>query len=273
MSVPTVLYSIEDGVAVITLNRPDRLNAWTPQMGDDLATAVGQAACDKEVKVIVLTGAGRGFCAGMDHENLSKTDENRSRVRCTVLPPEMPRASKQADFEGLFTYFPSVGKPLIAAINGPVAGSGLVLALACDVRFMDSNAVMTSAFARRGLVAEHGIAWLLANLVGIPTALDLLLSGRRVEAVEAKAMGLVNFVCPVGTTLNSALAYAKEMAKTCAPRSLQIIKRQVWNAAFEDLYRSTEIANQEMLQSFSAVDFKESQDAHATGRAPQFPGI
>lgn len=273
MSDACVLYEQEDGVALITLNRPERLNAWTPEMGAALAAAMARAAGDAAVKAIVLTGAGRGFCAGMDHANLAQTEENRVRARRTVLPEEMPTAARRSDFEGLFTYFPSIGKPVIGAINGPVAGSGLVLALACDVRFAAADAVLTSAFARRGLVAEHGVAWLLAHLAGTPVALDLLLSGRRVDATEAKELGLVNFVCSPGEVVARALAYAREMARNCSPHSLRIIKRQVWEAAFETLQQSTEDANLEMLQSFEAPDFREAQAAQSEGRAPRFGAI
>jgi enoyl-CoA hydratase/carnithine racemase len=273
MNDDNLLYRVEQGVAVITLNRPDRLNAWTPHMGAELAAAAAAAGADPAVRAIVLTGAGRGFCAGMDHANLALVDENRQRQRRTVLPPEVPAAARRADFEGLFNYFPALGKPVIAALNGAAAGSGLVLALSCDVRFADAGAVLTTAFARRGLVAEHGVAWLLARLAGLPGALDLLLSGRRIDAQEAHGMGLVNFVCEPGTALERALAYAGEIAANCSPRSLQIIKRQVWNAAFEDLHAATEQANHEMLRSFDAADFREAQAALAAKRAPQFAPI
>jgi enoyl-CoA hydratase/carnithine racemase len=138
------------------------------------------------------------------------------------------------------------------------------------VRFAAADAVLTSAFARRGLIAEHGVAWLLAHLAGTPIALDLLLSGRRVDAAEAKDLGLVNFVSPPSEVLTQALTYAREMARNCSPRSLRIIKRQVWEAAFETLRQSTDTANLEMLKSFDAADFREAQAAQAAGRAPQF---
>lgn len=273
MSYDTLRYEVDDGVAVITLARPERLNAWTPEMGTELAAACARAARERAVRAIVLTGAGRGFCAGMDHANLERTQENRARVRRTDFDGDVPRAAARTDFTGLFNYFPTLAKPVIAAINGPAAGSGLVLALACDVRFADENAVLTSAFARRGLVAEHGIAWLLARVAGLPAALDLLLSGRRVAAAEAKQMGLVNFVAPAGMALQHAIAYARELATQCSPSAMAVIKRQVWQTPFETLFEATCAADKAMLESFDGADFAEAQAAHAQGRAPAFAPI
>ncbi|PCE30731.1 enoyl-CoA hydratase-related protein [Burkholderia ubonensis] len=272
MSYTTIEYACSDGVALVRLARPDRLNAWTPEMGAELADAFARAALDPEVRAIVLTGAGRSFCAGMDYACLSQTDENRARRRSTEFPPEMPRASERADFEGLFNYFPSIGKPVIAAINGPAAGSGFVLGLACDVRFASEDAVFATSFARTGLVAEHGIAWLLARAIGTANALDLLLTGRRVDAQEAKGLGLVNFVCPADALLERAMQYARDIARACSPRSLRIIKRQVWDASMQTLHESTGIANREMLDAFDSQDFKEAMNARAEGRPPRFVG-
>ncbi|HEX7936064.1 MAG TPA: enoyl-CoA hydratase-related protein [Paraburkholderia sp.] len=272
MSYATIEYAYAEGVARVTLARPDRLNAWTPEMGAELADAFARAALDGEVKAIVLTGAGRSFCAGMDFACLSQTDENRARRRRTDFPAEMPRASERADFEGLFNYLPSIGKPVIAAINGAAAGSGFVLGLACDVRFASEDAVFATSFARTGLVAEHGVAWLLARAIGTANALDLLLTGRRVDVREAKALGLVNFVCPPDTLQEQAMRYARDIAQSCSPRSLRIIKRQVWDAGLETLHESTANADREMLAAFDSQDFKEAMNARAERRPPRFVG-
>jgi enoyl-CoA hydratase/carnithine racemase len=272
MSYATIDYACTDGVALVQLARPDRLNAWTPEMGAELADAFARAALDTEVRAIVLTGAGRSFCAGMDYVCLSQSDENRARRRRTEFPPAMPRASERADFEGLFNYLPSIGKPVIGAINGPAAGSGFVLGLACDVRFASEDAVFATSFARTGLVAEHGIAWLLARAIGTANALDLLLTGRRVDAREAKTLGLVNFVCPPDALLERAMQYARDIARSCSPRSLRIIKRQVWDAGLETLQEATAKADREMLASFDSQDFKEALSARAERRLPRFVG-
>ena len=273
MNYETILYQVSERIAVITLNRPERLNAWTPEMGSELVDAMERASRDKLVRVIILTGEGKGFCAGMDVKNLSKTNENRNRNRRTELSSDVPVASNRDDFKGLFNYFPSIGKPVVAAINGPVAGSGLVLALSCDIRIASEDAFLTSSFARMGLVAEHGIAWLLTHLSSLSHALDLLLSGRKVYAREAHAMGIVNFVCPSGEALKEAKKYAQEIAENCSPSSLSIIKRQVWDTAFEGLEESTNAANDEMLRSFEGLDFKESIAAKAQSRKPVFNDI
>jgi enoyl-CoA hydratase/carnithine racemase len=273
MNYSSIQYELIDHVAIVRLSRPDRLNAWTPTMGEELADAMSQAAMDPEVKAIVVTGAGRSFCAGMDYECLSQLEENRLRKRETKFPQKMPRASGRVDFEGLFNYFPAIGKPVIGAINGPAAGSGLVLALSCDVRFASESAVFASSFVRHGLVAEHGVAWLLTRMAGTANALDLLLTGRKVDALEAKALGLVNFVCKPDEMLGKALHYARDLADTCSPRSLRIIKRQVWNASMETLAESTTIANQEMPDAFDSEDFREALRARTEARQPHFTGL
>lgn len=273
MKYTEITYDDSDGTALITLNRPQCLNAWTPVMGQELASALTVAAKDSCIRVIVITGAGRGFCSGMDIEQLKRKEENAKRIRRTSLDDAVPRGSQRNDFSGLFTYLPAIGKPVIAAINGPVAGSGLALALACDIRFVAEDAFFSSAFSRKGLVAEHGIAWLLTGLVGTAAALDILLSGRRVSAAESKEMGLVNFLCAKGEALKDAMGYAAIMAKNCSPRSMQLIKRQVWDARFETLHQATETANEEMLKSFEQRDFAEAMAAQKEDRPSRFPDL
>ncbi len=270
MKYTEISYDDSYGIALITLNRPQRLNAWTPVMGQELASALTAAAKDGRIRVIVIVGAGQGFCSGMDIEQLKRKEENAKRDRRTSLDDSVPRGSQREDFSGLFTYLPAIGKPIIAAINGPVAGSGLALVLACDIRFAAEDAFFSSAFSRKGLVAEHGIAWLLTGLVGTASALDILLSGRRVSAAEGKEIGLVNFLCARGEVLNDAMEYAAIMAENCSPRSMQLIKRQVWDAPFETLHQATATANREMLRSFEQRDFAEAIAAQEEGRTPRF---
>ena len=196
-----ILYEVDDPVATITLNRPDQLNAWTARMGHEVAAALGEAERDPAVVGIVITGAGRGFCAGADLGMLaSVTDPNADAasreqaaaqiIDANVVTPGDPDAG--ADLRGTYTYPMSIAKPVIAAINGPVAGMGVPVALACDLRWMSTAAVVTTAFAQRGLIAEWGIAWQLSRLVGPAHALDLLFSARKVRAAEAERIGLVN---------------------------------------------------------------------------------
>jgi enoyl-CoA hydratase/carnithine racemase len=214
-----VLIEVADGVAVLTLNRPDRLNAWTPELQTRYFDLLDECAARSDVRAIVVTGAGRGFCSGADMQVLGDlasggSDGNGSAARHDERPVRYPL---------------SIAKPVIAAINGPCAGIGLVFALMCDIRFAAAEAKFTTAFARRGLVAEHGIAWMLPRLVGPAHALDLLLSGRVLLGEEAAQIGLVNRAVPVASLLEETLAYARELARECSPASMAAMKRQVYS--------------------------------------------
>jgi enoyl-CoA hydratase/carnithine racemase len=264
-----ILTAVEDGVATITLNRPDRLNAWTGTMYREVRSAMRAASDDDKVRVIVLTGAGRGFCAGADMEALQGI---QSSGRGTQVADEPFDPKAPADFHKTYSYFPSVPKPIIAAINGACAGLGLVIALYADMRFASDAAVFTTAFARRGLVAEHGVSWLLPKLVGIANAADLLFSARRVSAAEAKEMGLVNRVFPQATFTEEVMAYARMLAREVSPRSMREMKRELWNAQFQSLGEAIEAANADMPASFLSEDFKEGVAHYVEKRAPAFTG-
>jgi enoyl-CoA hydratase/carnithine racemase len=269
MSYEQILYRVEERVAVVTLNRPDRLNAWTPLMQAEVKAAMRAASGDPQVRVIVLTGAGRGFCAGADMSALQGIQSGERRERA----PEEPfdRHAHQS-FQRTHSYFPSVPKPIIAAVNGPCAGLGMVIALYADMRFASQNAVFMTAFSRRGLIAEHGISWLLPRLVGLANAADLLFSARRVEAREAKEIGLVNRVFAAEKFETEVLAYAKMLASDVSPRSLAEMKREIWNAQFQTLGEAIEAADKDMAASFASEDFKEGVAHFVEKRAPAFTG-
>lgn len=270
MSEAEVLYAAADGVATVTLNRPAKLNAWTTQMETGVRQAMERAAADEAVRAIVLTGAGRGFCAGADMNLLADIQGGR---RTAVADWKRPHDMElRADFQVRYGYFPALPKPVIGAINGACAGLGFVVALYCDVRFAADNAVFTTAFARRGLIAEHGISWMLPRLVGQSRALDLLISARRVQADEALRIGLVDRVCAPDALLGEAQAYAKELATLVSPRSMAVIKRQVWESPFQTLAEATAAANREMRESFRSADFKEGVAHFVEKRAPRFTG-
>ncbi|MGH7292087.1 MAG: enoyl-CoA hydratase-related protein, partial [Myxococcota bacterium] len=225
-----ILYSVEDPVATITLNRPDRLNAWTDRMGDELRHAIARAEADKSVVGIVLTGAGRGFCAGADLKGLQAiTAGDRpgggaaSELAANPGDPEMGES-----FRKHYSYLMSVRKPILAAINGPCAGMAMPIALFCDLRFAAESATFTTAFVRRGLIAEWGLSWTLPRLVGSAHALDLLLSGRKIDAREAERMGLVNKVLPDEQLVPHCVAYVRELAANASPSSMLVMKRQVY---------------------------------------------
>lgn len=270
------LYNVADRVATITLNRPDKLNAWTAVMEGEVRAAIAEAERDNGVRVIILTGAGRGFCAGADISLLSNVAEqglDRKR-RAQALKNTNVRKLKgvRPDFQRKYSYFPAVGKPVIAAINGPVVGLGLVIALYCDLRFASDTARFGTAFARRGLIAEYGMAWMLPRLVGLPNALDLLFSARMIDAAEALRMGLVNQVYPQDVFSDKVREYARGLASGVSPRSMKVIKRQVYDAMFQTLSETFEISEREMIASLLSEDFKEGVAHFLEKRAPNFQG-
>jgi enoyl-CoA hydratase/carnithine racemase len=272
-----ILYKQDDGVAIITLNRPERLNAWTGAMDRSLKRALIAAGQAEAVRAILITGAGRGFCAGADMQLLQNASAPReaaaaretdpATVASTVLDAEL-----STPYPGRFGYLLSVGKPIIAAINGPCAGIGLVLTLFCDVRFASDQAVFTTAFSQRGLVAEHGSSWMLPRLVGPARALDLLLSARRIQSAEAAAMGLVNQTFPHATFLSDVRTYTRRLTHEVSPRSLAVMKAQIWKSLFQSLELAVEVADREMAKSFASADFKEGVAHYVEKRAPRFTG-
>jgi enoyl-CoA hydratase/carnithine racemase len=263
-----LLYKVDDRVATITLNRPDRLNAYTAVMSGELREAFARADADPEVRAIVLTGAGRGFCAGADMERLSSAAAGKADLR---NDGDWPTEGLAANFAQRCSYILAVSKPVIAGINGAVAGIGLVLTLYCDIRYMAAGAKLTTAFARRGLIAEHGISWMLPRLIGPMNAMDLLLSARTVVAEEAAALGLVQ-VLPADGFAQAVQARAAEIANLSSPRSTRIIKKQVYEALFQSLAEATVIANREQATCRDTEDFREGVASYVEKRAPQFTG-
>ena len=251
-----VLYDDADGVATITLNRPDRLNAWTGPMGRAYFDALDRAGDDPNVRVIVVTGAGRGFCAGADMDML----QGIGAAGGTGQDPETRP----------HTYATSIPKPVIAAINGPCAGLGFVHAMMADIRFAAEGAKFTTAFSRRGLVAEHGVSWVLPRLVGPAIAMDLLMSGRVFLADEAAQLGVVNRTVPAEDLMTVVHDYARELADNVASTSMAVIKHQVWSHAEQSLEAALAETNDLMARSLRRADFKEGVASFVEKRAPQF---
>lgn len=276
MAYEEIIYTVADRVATITLNRPNRLNAWTSLMAEEVRGAMYSAAEDDAVRVIVLTGAGPGFCSGADMATLKNAvDQGLSALTGTKTEAEREdkdTSNVRADFRKRYSYFPAIPKPIIAAINGPAAGLGLILTLYCDLRFASEKARFSTAFSRRGLIAEHGISWMLPRIVGLSNALDLLFSARMVDAQEALRIGLVDRVFPEEGLMEGVLTYATELATSVSPRSLRVIKRQVYNAQFQTLAEATDVADEEMVLSIQSEDFKEGVTHFMEKRAPAFTG-
>jgi enoyl-CoA hydratase/carnithine racemase len=245
-------------------------------MEGEVRAAIGEAERDNDVRVIILTGSGRGFCAGADISLLSSVAEQGldKKRRAQALKNTNVRKLKgvRPDFQRKYSYFPAVSKPVIAAINGPVVGLGLVISLYCDLRFASDVARFGTAFARRGLIAEYGMAWMLPRLVGVPNALDLLFSARMIDAAEALRMGLVNQVYPQDVFVDKVREYARDLASGVSPRSMRVIKRQVYDAMFHTLGETFAISEREMIASLLSEDFKEGVAHFLEKRAPNFQG-
>jgi enoyl-CoA hydratase/carnithine racemase len=262
---------VQDGVAVLTLNRPDRLNAWTGEMQVRYLDLLTQCAADEGVRAIVVTGAGRGFCAGADMQNLQAIASHDASDGNGGTGGTGGAGASISQHDSRPMTFPlTIPKPIIAAINGACAGLGLVQALLCDLRIAAEGAKLTTAFARRGLVAEHGISWILPRLVGQARALDLLLSGRVVLGSEAAALGLVNRAVPDGSALDEAVAYARMLATESSPASMATMKRQVYADYSRDLDEALAEANRLMGESFTAPDLAEGVQSFLERRPPQF---
>ena len=234
------LYDVEDGVAVLTFNRPDRLNAMTGNMEVAYFERLRQADLDDHVRAIVVTGAGRGWCPGADLAEPGGDDDEP--LPNTTIPTTIPL---------------SIRKPVIAAINGACAGMGLALALMCDFRVAADTAKFTTAFAKRGLIAEYGLAWHLSAIAGRAVALDLLLSGRVVLADEMCSLGLVNRVTTTEQVLPAALELGRSLVASVSPASMATIKRQVLAAPTESATDAMTAADALMRESLAGADVRE----------------
>jgi len=259
----TVLYEARpDGVCLITLNRPQRHNALTMDMQHEYFKALRRAEGDTSVRVVVVTGAGRSFCVGADMDLLVATSRAGGRDEA-VTDKTLEHAQLRLQ-----------SKPIVAAINGAAAGLGLVLALWCDVRFVASGAKLTFSFSHRGLVAEHGVSWILPRVVGASRALDLLLTSRVVLGTEAVGLGLANYSgSDAESTLDAAIAYAQGLAASASPASMCEIRR----AVYADLSKGPEEASSEaislMTASFSHPDAAEGVASYVERRGPNFQGL
>ncbi|HXC37726.1 MAG TPA: enoyl-CoA hydratase-related protein [Burkholderiales bacterium] len=255
MAEQDVLSRRDGATLTLTLNRPDRLNAWTYDLGDRYFDLLDEADADPRIRVIVVTGAGRGFCSGMDGAQLLQSSGGQKR---------MPSKGRR------MTHALSIRKPMIAAINGPCVGFGLIQALHCDVRFAAAGAVFATAFVRRGLNAEYGSSWLLPRIVGHTRAMELILSARRIDAAEAERIGLVNFCVPDAELMDRVTAYARDLAEFCSPVAMADAKRQIhldWNV---DCHAAEDRAKELGRLPGHRADFAEGAASLRDKRAPKF---
>ncbi len=254
-----VLVETSDGIALITLNRPDRKNAWTVGMQAAYYAALETATSDPAVRAIVVTGASGAFCPGADMSALTTYTETGTT---NPLVAEIPQPE----------WFPSlVPKPMVAAIDGPCAGIGLVQALMCDIRVAAPTARLSTAFARRGLPAMHGGEWLLERIAGAATAHELLLTGRTFGGAEAERLGVVTECAE--TPLKRALEIAADLAARCSPTSMAHIKRQLWTTSERSLDESVDAVDAVIDGFLSSPDVAEGVASFIERRAPQFAGL
>lgn len=271
MELKATRYDVEDRIATITLNRPERLNAWTGRMHTEYRWAIAEAERDPAVRAIVVTGAGRGFCAGADAKALEGHIEKGgydSGLRGEIANPGY---GVRPEFDQNFAFHFGLTKPVLAAINGPAAGVGLVLACYCDLRFAATGAKLTTAHGKLGLPAEYGLSWLLPRIIGLTHANDLLLSSRVVLAEEAAGMGLVNRVLPPEELLPATYEYARMLARQVSPASLRETKRQIYADLHGDV--GSAVAESEALleRMMREPDYREGVAAFVSKRAPDFP--
>ncbi|NNC71458.1 MAG: enoyl-CoA hydratase [Sphingomonadaceae bacterium] len=270
-----IILETRNSVATITLNRPDRLNAWTGIMQAELKDAIFAAGSNDDIGCIVVTGAGRGFCAGADMEVLREIEPSQGGSDDEGLSTafaDAPGPDVAPHFAGRFGYLYSCPKPVIAAINGPCAGVGFVFALYADMRFAASDAKFTTAFSKIGLIAEHGMSLILPRLVGEAHALDILFTARTFLGDEAERMGVVNKAMPGDELMPFVESLTKQMAEHVSPRSIAVMKRQVRAAYFQNFEEALATADAEMRDSLAAADFKEGVAAFVERRPPNFAG-
>lgn len=268
----SILYDVDDPVATITLNRPDALNAWIPAMDREIRDAAERAAADRRVVAIVVTGAGRGFCAGADMttlQSLSSVDGGDDELR----EDDAWWTEPDGEFHGRFPYLMTLDKPVIAAVNGPVAGMAFPFTLCCDLRVGTPDSLFLTAFAQRGLIAEWGLSWLLPRVVGPAVALDLLFTSRRVGGEEAHRLGLLSHFVESDDLLPFCRRYIEQLAATTSPASIAVMKRQVYEQLHVGLGAAERESQRLMVESFGRPDFAEGVRSFVEKRPPEFPRI
>jgi enoyl-CoA hydratase/carnithine racemase len=261
-------YQVAERVATITLDRPERLNAWTARMNAEYRSLLQRASDDPGVRVIVVTGAGRGFCAGA--EDLAGHAEHGAYRSWHTDELATPGYGVRPEFDAELAYHFGVPKPIIAAVNGPAAGIGFALSCYCDIRFAAAGAKLTTAHGRLGLPCAFGLAWLLPKLIGLSSALDLVLTSRTFTAEEALALGLVKAVVPGEELMAAVTEYARTLATSVSPASLTASKRQVYDAFHLTAAESVRAAEELLSPMMAGADYREGVAALLEKRPPVF---
>ncbi len=272
MELKVTRYEVSEGVATLTLHRPERLNSWTGRMHAEYRWVLQEAERDPAVRVIIVTGAGRGFCAGADTAALEGHVERGGYDPGT--PPDLARPGYgvRPEFDANFAFQFGLSKPIIAAVNGPAAGVGLVIACYADIRFAVPGAKLTTAHGRLSLPAEYGLSWLLPRLIGLTKANDLLLTSRVFLTDEAFELGLFNALVEPEELLDHARAYARKMAAEVSPASLRETKRQIYSDLHRDVGSAVAEADRLLDEAMKTDDYREAVAAWMAKRPPVWSG-
>jgi enoyl-CoA hydratase/carnithine racemase len=271
MDFKDITYDKSDRVAIVSYNRPERMNAWTARMGEETHTAMLDADKDPHIGAIILTGAGRAFCAGADMQNLNSIAQNSNQAT-QVGQPQAGTEELDPNFRGRFSWMMALRKPVIAAINGPAVGMGFANTLFCDFRIASDKARMGLIFTQRGLAIEFGSSWMLPRIVGLTNALELAITGRLIDADEARRIGLVSRVVPDAELMPAAKALGNEIATQCTPLGVSKVKQLVYRHLFTDLAAGIKDDDEATAIMLKSEDFKEGIKAFLEKRAPRFIG-
>ena len=271
MDFAEIIYEKKDRIATVTMNRPAKLNAWTPKMGAEMHTAMMDAERDPSVGAIIVTGAGRAYCAGADMGGLSDVAAGTASARGTIEQDEWLSAQR-ADYRTSYSWPLALSTPVIGAINGACVGLGFTTCLYQDIRIASDSARMGLIFTQRGLAIEHGSSWMLPRIVGLARAMELAVTGRLMDANEALEMGLVSRVVPQDKLMATVREIASGIANKCSPLGVAEAKKMIYQHLFTDLATAVRDNDASMAMMTRSEDFKEGVKAFVEKRAPKFTG-
>ena len=272
MNFTDIIYEKKDRIATVTLNRPDKMNAWTTKMGSEMHQAMLDADRDDNIGAIIVTGAGRAYCAGADMASLSEISHGRATATGSAPPPEEFANGDRADYRTRYSWPLALKKPVIGAINGACVGLGLTTSLYHDIRIASDKARMGLIFVQRGLAIEHGSSWMLPRIIGVSRAVELAITGRLVDADEALRIGLVHRVVPHDKLMETAREAAGHIASKCSPLGVWQAKKMIYDHMFTDLATAIKEDDASMTMMSKSEDFGEGVKAFMEKRSPHFKG-